>query len=65
MLFTEFVAQSPRSYESIAHQLGVSRSTINHIMTGRRKPSLKLCRRIVQISQGRVTSDELLYEFGI
>ena len=65
MLFSQYIAQSPRSYESIAAQLGVCRSTINHIMVGRRKPSLRLCRRIVQMSQGRVTADELLYEFGI
>lgn len=64
LFFKDYVQTSPRSYTSFAQQLGVCRATINHIMAGRRKPSLKLCRRIVVMAQGQVTADELLHEFG-
>lgn len=64
MYFKDYVKQTGRSYESIANQLGVCRATINHIVAGRRRPSLKLCRRIVLIARGAVTADELLDEFG-
>jgi DNA-binding XRE family transcriptional regulator len=64
MNFKDFISRTDRTHDQIAQQLGCSRATITSIAIGRRKPSLSLCRRILIVSGGQVTADELISEFG-
>lgn len=44
----------------LAEALGITASTLSRIEGGTAKPSFDLMRRILQVTRGRVTGDELL-----
>ena len=64
MQFKQFISRTERTHGQLAQRLGCSRSTITAIAMGRRKPSLSLCRRILIVSEGQITADDLIAEFG-
>jgi len=60
MTLTEYFSTEPRgSKAEMAKYLGITPVWLTLIMTGRQRPSGKLCRRIEQATQGLVTREEL------
>jgi DNA-binding XRE family transcriptional regulator len=64
MNFKTYIDRCGRSQADLAQQLGVTKSYISYISSGKRKPSWSLARRILLIAQGQITADELVAEFG-
>tara|TARA_R110000782_G_scaffold196100_1_gene285486 strand:+ start:3392 stop:3607 length:216 start_codon:yes stop_codon:yes gene_type:complete len=64
MYFSQWMASTSRSQTSVAHQLAVTRSYVNMILQGRRKPSWEVAARILAITHGEVTANDLVAEFS-
>ena len=64
MYFSQWMASTSRSQTSVAHQLAVTRSYVNMILQGRRKPSWEVAARILAITHGEVTANDLIAEFS-
>jgi len=47
--------------KDFAIQLGVSRGHLQEIVSAKRTPSIKLAKKIEEITQGKVTKEELLF----
>tara|TARA_R100001082_G_scaffold78926_2_gene46360 strand:- start:1934 stop:2149 length:216 start_codon:yes stop_codon:yes gene_type:complete len=65
MYFTQWIARSGKTQGAIAHQLGVTRSYINMIAAGKKKPSWTVASRILEITHGEVTANDLIAEFSV
>jgi len=53
------------SFESqlvAARKIGVAPSSVNHWMTGRRRPSIDKARKMVRLSKGALTLDAIYRE---
>tara|TARA_R110000824_G_scaffold157544_5_gene330999 strand:- start:593 stop:796 length:204 start_codon:yes stop_codon:yes gene_type:complete len=64
MHFKQWIRQSGKTQGAIAHQLGVTRSYINMIAAGKKKPSWKIASHILEITHGEVTANDLIAEFS-
>jgi len=64
MYFTHWIRQSSKTQGAIAHQLNVTRSYINMIAAGKKKPSWTVASRILEITHGEVTANDLIAEFS-
>ncbi len=64
MQFKQYIRQSGKTQGAIAHQLNVSRSYINMIAAGKKKPSWTVASRILEITHGEVTANDLIAEFS-
>jgi len=62
MYFSQWV--EGRTHRNIATELQVSRSFITQIIRGSKRPSVRLMRRIRDVSGGEVSANELLDEFA-
>ncbi len=62
MQFKQYIRQSGKTQGAIAHQLNVSRSYINMIAAGKNKPSWTVASRILEITPGEVTANDLIAE---
>jgi len=65
MYFTHWIAKSGRTQQAIAHQLGVSRPYVNMLKAGKKRPSWRIASRILEITQGEVTANDLIAEFSV
>lgn len=56
--------KSPRrlTQEQFAQEVGTSSSTISRLVSGRRRPSLDLARRISEVTNGKVTANDFVGE---
>mgnify|MGYP003387116649 CR=1 FL=1 len=56
--------KSPRrlTQEQFAQEVGTSSSTISRLVSGRRRPSLDLARRISEVTDGKVTANDFVSE---
>ena len=61
--FQNWVAQSGKTQEAIAKQLGVSRGYVSLLAAHKKTPSLQMVGRILLIANGSLTAEDLLYEF--
>ena len=64
MHFKQWIRQSGKTQGAIAHQLNVTRSYINMIAAGKKKPSWTVASRILEITHGEVTANDLIAEFS-
>jgi predicted transcriptional regulator len=61
MNLRSFIGTFPSQMHA-AKRLGVNPSAVSHWMQGRRKPSIALAKKMVRISQGRLTLDQIYAE---
>ena len=59
-----FLAFNQIAKKDFASRLKISVSHLNFIISGRRRPSFELTRRIVQAAEGQITPEELLFPKG-
>jgi len=60
MKLDEYIFRKKVSYVELAEKLGCSRNHLNRVGLGRIKPGIFLAKAIEQITEGEVTSEELL-----
>jgi len=60
MLLKEYLSSHNISQAAYADTLGVSNTYISHILSGRRRPSKRLCSLISYSSHGLVSQSDLL-----
>jgi transcriptional regulator with XRE-family HTH domain len=60
----EYLFRKRVSQTEFAKELGISRNHLGEILRGRRSPSVKLAKKIEELSQGEVTKEEALFPKG-
>lgn len=60
----EYLFRKRVSQTEFAKELGISRNHLGEILRGRRSPSVKLAKKIEELSQGEVTKEEVLFPKG-
>lgn len=61
MLLRDFLDKEGIMYQDFANDLGISRVYFYNILSGRRKVSKRLAKKIEELSKGRVSRIEALY----
>ena len=61
MLLRDFLDKHEIMYQDFAKDLGVSRVYFYHLLSGRRKVSKKMARKIEELTKGHVSRMEALY----
>ena len=65
MHFKSWIEKNGQTQGQIAHRLGVTRPYISMIAAGKKKPSWSVAARILEITQGEVTANDLIAEFSV
>ena len=60
MQLSEWLSRHGRTQRGAAEELGVAASTLCRILGGERSPSASLMRRIIAMTNGAVTANDLL-----
>lgn len=61
MLLRDFLDKEGIMYQDFARDLGINRVYFYNILSGRRKVSKRLAKKIEELSKGRVSRIEALY----
>lgn len=64
MLLSEWLDQSGCSQAKLAKQIGVSQQMVCGVLHGQRRFSPEVARKVVELSEGTVTLEELLFPGG-
>ena len=62
MLLKEYLEKNYLTKSGFAKKLGVTSSTIHNFIAGRSYPTAKLAQRIVKLTNGEVTFEDLFKE---
>tara|TARA_R100001594_G_scaffold19178_2_gene37402 strand:+ start:355 stop:567 length:213 start_codon:yes stop_codon:yes gene_type:complete len=62
--FANWIRSEKLTHEKAARLLQVSRPFISQILAGKKKPSLKLIKKIVAVSDGKVTAHAMINDYG-
>lgn len=60
----EYLFRKRISQTQFANELGVSRTHLGEILRGRRSPSVKLSKKIEELTKGEVTKEEAMFPKG-
>jgi transcriptional regulator with XRE-family HTH domain len=60
----EYLFRKRISQTEFAHALGISRNHLGEILRGRRNPSIKLAKKIEELTNGEVSKEEALFPKG-
>ncbi len=47
--------------KDFAKEIGISRGHLQEIVSGKRRPSIKLAKKIEELTEGKVTKEEMLF----
>jgi len=61
MSLDEYLWRNKISRTDFAKLLGVSRSHLQQILSGNRNASIKLAKKIEEVTQGKVSKEEMLF----
>jgi transcriptional regulator with XRE-family HTH domain len=61
MKLNQYFSLTRTSKQNFAEQLGVSPAYFSTIVNGKKKPSPRLAKKISELSNGYVTTDEILF----
>ena len=61
MNLDEYLSRSKITRTDFAKILGISRTHLQDILSGRRSPSKTLAKKIEEATEGKVTKEELLF----
>lgn len=60
----EYLFRKKISQIEFANELGISRNHLGEILRGRRSPSVKLAKKIEELTKGEVTKEEAMFPKG-
>ncbi len=60
----EYLFRKKISQTDFANELGISRNHLGEILRGRRSPSVKLAKKIEELTKGKVTKEEAMFPKG-
>jgi transcriptional regulator with XRE-family HTH domain len=60
----EYLFRKKISQTNFANELGISRNHLGEILRGRRSPSVKLAKKIEELTEGEVTKEEAMFPKG-
>ena len=61
MYLDEYLFKTKQSKTGFAQHLGISRGHLQHILNGSRRPSVPLAKKIEEITEGKVSKEEMLF----
>jgi len=57
----EYLFKTKTSKKDFAEKLGISRGHLQHILSGIKNPSVKLAKKIEELTEGKVSKEEVLF----
>ncbi len=57
----EYLFKTKTTKTAFAQQLGISRGYLQHILSGIKTPSVKLAKKIEEMTEGKVSKEEVLF----
>jgi transcriptional regulator with XRE-family HTH domain len=57
----EYLFKTKTSKKDFAEKVGISRGYLQHILSGLKNPSVKLARKIEEMTGGKVSKEEVLF----
>jgi transcriptional regulator with XRE-family HTH domain len=57
----EYLFKTKTTKTAFAERLGISRGYLQHILSGIKNPSVKLAKKIEEITGGKVSKEEILF----
>ena len=61
MKLDEYLFKTKTSKKDFAEKVGISRGYLQHILSGLKNPSVKLARKIEEMTGGKVSKEEVLF----